>query len=421
MTADAEATPQRETPLPAAERIEALDVLRGVALFGIFIMNMPTFSNSIFTPPPVQDGSLNGIVMALRETLFAGKFNLMFGLVFGIGFTLQLRRLEAADPSQAVPVYLRRLAVLLAIGLLHAALLWMGDVLVAYAVLGFALLAIRRVPDSVLLALLGLCLVYPAASDILSTHIFSNETTVLAMFEFNQLASSNDLAFGQGSFLDALRETMRVFVWAYATPMGLFTVAAFFVQMATGILIGCTIGRRRWIERLPSLAAPLRRAQMAALGIALLAGAIALGLAGASVYGTGTTFAASLARTLGRAALMCFYLLSVLRLLGVPAAARMLRPFALAGRMPLSNYLLQTLMGTFIFYGWGLGYWGRATPLVETVLATALFFAVQLPLSAGWLARFRYGPVEYLWRRLTYGRIATRVRPVRPPRGADPA
>ena len=406
MTADAEATPQREAPLPAAERIEALDVLRGVALFGIFIMNMPSFSNSIFTPPPVQDGSLNGIAMALREALVAGKFNLMFGLVFGIGFTLQLRRLEAADPSQAVPVYMRRLAVLLAIGLLHAALLWMGDVLVAYSVLGFALLAIRRMPDSALLALLGLCLVYPVTSDVLAAHLFSNETNMLAMFEFNQFASSNDVAFGQGSFVDAVRETMRVFVWAYATPMGLFTVAAFFVQMATGILIGCYIGRQRWIERLPTLAAPLRRAQIAALGIALLAGAIAFGLAGAETDKTGTTLATSFARTLGRAALMCFYLTSVLRLLGVPAGARMLRPFALAGRMPLSNYLLQTLMGTFIFYGWGLGFWGRATPLIETALATALFFVVQLPLSAAWLARFRYGPVEYLWRRLTYGRIS---------------
>ena len=96
---------------------------------------------------------------------------------------------------------------------------------------------------------------------------------------------------------------------------------------------------------------------------------------------------------------------SALRLLELPRAARLLRPFAFAGRMPLSNYLLQTLMGSFIFYGWGLGYWGRATPLVEVLLPMALFLALQLPLSAWWLSRFRYGPVEYVWRRLTYGRL----------------
>jgi uncharacterized protein len=102
---------------------------------------------------------------------------------------------------------------------------------------------------------------------------------------------------------------------------------------------------------------------------------------------------------------MTFYATSILRLLDRPSAARLLRPFALAGRMPLSNYLLQTVLATFVFYGWGLGFWGRASPWKEVALAAGLFFLVQLPLSAWWLARFRYGPVEYVWRRLTYGRL----------------
>jgi uncharacterized protein len=399
------APPTRQEPLPAASRIEVLDVLRGFALLGIFIMNMPSFAHSIFTPPPAEDSSLNGIVVALRELLFAGKFNLMFGMVFGIGFTLQLRRLERAGPQRAALVYVRRLAVLLAIGLVHAALLWMGDVLVAYAVLGFMLLAIRRVPDGVLLALLGLCLVFPAASDALSTHLFSNETTMLATFEFYQFAGSNDIAFGQGGFFDAVRETMRVFAWAYASPMGLFTVAGFFVQMATGILIGFYVGRRGWIERLESLRGPLRRAQWVALAIALIAAGSWWGLGGSADPEGGGNVPAALSRTIGRAALMCFYALTLVRLAGLPGPARALHVFAYAGRMPLSNYLLQTLMGLVIFYGWGLGLWGRTTPLAEMVLAPVLYAAIQVPLSAWWLSRFRYGPVEYVWRRLTYGRL----------------
>ena len=380
-------------------------MLRGFALLGIFIMNMPSFAHSIFTPSPAEDGSVAGIVVALRELLFAGKFNLMFGMVFGIGFTLQLRRLAAADPRSATLVYVRRLAVLLAIGLVHASLLWMGDVLVAYAVLGFLLLAIRRVPDSVLLAMLGLCLMFPAISDALSTHLFSNETTMLATFEFYQFAGSNDIAFGQGSFLDAVRETMRIFHWAYATPMGLFTVTGFFVQMATGILLGFYVGRRGWIERVASLRAPLRRAHWSALAIALAAGGAWWLLGGATLTEGAQSIPAALARTIGRAALMCFYALTLVRLAGVPRVARLLRVFTFAGRMPLSNYLLQTLLGLFIFYGWGLGFWGKTTPLAELVLAVALYAAIQLPLSAWWLSRFRYGPVEYLWRRLTYGRL----------------
>jgi len=379
-------------------------MLRGFALFGIFIMNMPTFAHSIFTPP-AQGGGLDGSVVALRELLFAGKFNLMFGMVFGIGFTLQLRRLEAADPVRATFVYLRRLAVLLAIGLVHAAFLWMGDVLVAYAVLGFMLLAIRRVPDTTLLALLGLCLVYPAAADVLSTRLFSNETTMLATFEFYQFAGSNDVAFGEGSFFDAVRETMRVFAWAYASPMGLFTVAGFFVQMATGILLGFYVGRRGWIERLAKLGPQVRRAQWAALAIALATGGLWWAAGGATIPEGAENFAAALARTIGRASLMCFYALTLVRLASAPASAPLLRVFAYAGRMPLSNYLLQTLMALFVFYRWGLGYWGKTSPLAEMLLAVALYFAIQLPLSAWWLSHFRFGPVEYVWRRLTYGRL----------------
>ena len=407
MNADAESAPKLEAPLPVAERIAALDVLRGVALFGIFIMNMPGFSHSLFTPPPPDLGPLDAWVTWLRELLFAGKFNLMFGLLFGIGFHLQLGRLEAARPGGgATLVYARRLAVLLAIGLVHAVLLWSGDVLVVYAILGFGLLAIRRWPDGAVVALIFLCLVFPAAADALRPVLLSFTTETVAAFEYEDFEVSNAAAFGRGSFLDAMRETARVFAWGYTSPLGLFSYAAFYVQMATGILLGFLVGRRHWVERLPALREPIRRAQLAAFGLALVAGALALAFAFVGTEPDGAGFFVSLARTLGRAALMAFYALSVLRLLERPAVARWLRPFALAGRMPLSNYLLQTFLGCFIFYGWGLGFWGRASPWVETALAVGLFFAIQLPLSAWWLSRFRYGPVEYVWRRLTYGRLA---------------
>jgi len=403
----AESTPKVEAPLPVAERIAALDVLRGVAVFGIFIMNMPGFSHSLFTPPAPNLGPLDAWVMWLRDLLFAGKFNLMFGLLFGIGFHLQLGRLEAARPGGgATFVYARRLAVLLAIGLVHAALLWSGDVLVVYAVLGFGLLAIRRWPDSAVIALIFVCLVFPAAADALRPVLLSFSTETVAAFEYEDFEVTNAAAFGRGSFLDAVRETARVFAWGYSSPLGLFSYAAFYVQMATGILLGFLVGRRHWVERLPALREPIRTAQLAALGLALVAGALSLAFAFVGTEPGGAGFFASLARTVGRAAMMAFYALTLLRLLERPVAARWLRPFALAGRMPLTNYLLQTLLATFVFYGWGLGFWGRASPWIEVALAVGLFFLVQLPLSAWWLTRFRYGPVEFLWRRLTYGRIA---------------
>jgi uncharacterized protein len=83
---------------------------------------------------------------------------------------------------------------------------------------------------------------------------------------------------------------------------------------------------------------------------------------------------------------------------------RRLEPMALAGRMPLTNYLLQTAIATTIFYGWGFGLWGQVGPALDLWLAVLIFFAVQIPLSRWWLSRHETGPLEWLWRRLTYGR-----------------
>jgi uncharacterized protein len=81
-----------------------------------------------------------------------------------------------------------------------------------------------------------------------------------------------------------------------------------------------------------------------------------------------------------------------------------LTPLAAAGRIPLTNYLLQSVLCTAIFYGWGLGLWGQVSAALQLVLAFAIFFGLQVPLSVLWLRRFAYGPLEYLWRLASYGR-----------------
>jgi uncharacterized protein len=172
--------------------------------------------------------------------------------------------------------------------------------------------------------------------------------------------------------------------------------------MATGILLGVLVGRRGWVERLPALREPIRRAHLAALGVALLAGALSLAFSALGATGLDT-----LAKSLGRPALMAFYALSVLRLLAWPGAARWLRPFALAGRMPLSNYPAADAARPRRLLRLGPGLLeSRSRRRSKVALATGLYFLVQLPLSAAWLARFRYGPVEYVWRRSPYGRLA---------------
>jgi uncharacterized protein len=112
---------------------------------------------------------------------------------------------------------------------------------------------------------------------------------------------------------------------------------------------------------------------------------------------------ASLCYVLCRVALMIFYVLTIVRLAQQPAWARRFAPIAAAGRMPLSNYLLQTLLCTSLFYGWGAGWWGQVGPAAGMALAVAIFFVIQVPMSLWWLRYFQQGPMEALWRVLTYG------------------
>jgi len=415
--ADSTRSADAEAPLAERDRIAALDVLRGVALLGIFIMNMPGFSHSVFALPAPPTTALDAVVAALRDLFFAGKFNLLFGVVFGIGFALQLARIgdgERALAAQrgvaprryrAVRIYLRRLAFLAVVAGVHASLLWPGDVLVVYAVLGVVLLALRRLDDRVFALLIAACLVFPALAEATVATAVSPTTETLVAFQVEELELSNDRAYGHGTFLDAVRETARVFAWTTSSPFGLYWYLAFCVQMATGIFAGYVVGRRGWLQRLAT-SPPPPRLVTAALVVALAGNAIALVGAEAIVpalAGGPAVFATALARTLGRAALAALYAIAVVRFVGTGTPARWLRPLQLAGRMPLTNYLLQTLLASFCFYGWGLGWWGRSGAAFDTALAIALFVCVQLPLSALWLARHRSGPLESLWRFFTYG------------------
>src|SRR6185369_3113578 len=181
-----------EAPLAASERIAALDVLRGFALLGVFIMNMPAFSHSLFAVPEVPPRLLDAVVAGLREMLFAGKCNLLFGLVFGVGFAIQMARLgEAPRRHRATQVYARRLAFLFFVGLVHAMLIWSGDVLLVYALVGFGLLGLRRLGDRALYALIAACLVFPALTEGLRFTMVSRGFDAVATFQYQQLQASN--------------------------------------------------------------------------------------------------------------------------------------------------------------------------------------------------------------------------------------
>jgi uncharacterized protein len=399
-------------PIAARERIALLDIVRGFALLGILIMNMPGFSGSFFAGADgshLWPGTIDRIAESARDMLFSGKFNSMFSLLFGIGFTIQLGRMMAREPERAKWLYTRRLLVLAAFGLIHSMVFWNGDVLHVYAVLGVALLLLRDAPNKVFYGLIAACVLWPLLTGLFRLWYITPDMVRQLVADSQRWEASNNLAYGKGTFLQAAREHTREFLFMYGTPLNVLGIAGFYAQMATTLFLGFLIGRNGWIPRIPEFLPLIRRLQWRAL---------ALGIVCAIIFGTirelfrvpGPSLikiVASNAYVLCRLAMMCFYVLTIVRLAQLPQWQRRFAPIAAAGRMPLTNYLSQTLISTTLFYGWGFGLFAKVGPAVCLLLAFVIYFAIQVPLSQWWLRRHEHGPMEYLWRRLTYARPPT--------------
>ena len=405
--------------LPVAERLPTLDILRGFALMGILIMNMPGFSSSFFAE---ADGShlwsspVDQLAEQVREALFSGKFNSMFSLLFGIGFTIQYTRMQQADPAHATALYLRRLGVLLAFGVIHACVFWPGDVLHTYALLGIVLvLGLRHVSDRGIVALIVACLLYPALSGLLRLAIFTKELTAERVRLAQSFDASNQLAYGHGSFLDMVVENTRVMAHFYGDWLNLWGMLGWYLMLGMTMMIGVLAGRRRWVQRADELMPQIRRLTWWALAIGL-----GCGIAFTVIFELNRTpgpspikVIGSVCYSLSRLALMIFYVLVIVRLAASERGRRWLAPWAAAGRMPLTNYLMQTAICLVLFQHWGFGLWMKVGPALGLVLALAIFFVIQVPWSLWWLKRHERGPLETLWARLTYGRarVARRPRP----------
>lgn len=405
--------PPAAAPVPPAQRLPAIDMLRGFALFGILLVNMALFTHSFYSqitglpPATALDQWARWGVAFFAE----GKFYSIFAFLFGLGMALQQRRFQETCRPFA-PFYMRRLGVLLLFGLAHAYLFWVGDILILYAVLGTVLLLFfrNRGPRTLLIwagifllipilingALYGLTLVARMTPDgpALMDAALAEQTRQL-----QAAADEADRVYATGSFVEVTQQRARDMTLVFAVwPFMAFNVLAMMV-------LGLYAGKRRVCEQIPEQLPLLRRVWAWGLVVGVL-GNLAYVVAGASAARGLPSLAlqASLVgQTIGAPALSLFYMTSLVLLAQRPAWRRRLEPLAPVGRMAISNYLLQTVICTTLFYGYGLGLYGQVGSAAG-VLLTMLIFALQIPLSAWWLRRFRFGPVEWLWRSLSYGR-----------------
>jgi uncharacterized protein len=392
----------KPAPVSFRERVVALDVLRAFALLGIFVMNLPGMGESwrhvtkeIERWPAWYDVS----AVAIRTALFDGKFNSLFTLLFGIGFTIQLERLTAGGNARLV--FTRRLVALLGFGLVHMFLVWTGDVLHMYAVLGFLLLFCRRVADRFLIWAIVALLALPVA---MTTVDYATYTAQEASQDRSKTAALHEgslRAYRDGSYLDAVAFRVHETVTDYADP-GIYQ---FIASLVVTMFIGMYVGRRGFVQDGAQHRHLLRQtlAWGLALGLTASCTMTVTGYLSRPFEASPLWIVGSAAYSVQRPALMLAYAAAIVLLTLHQRWGPRLATLQAMGRMPLTNYLAQSVVGTLFFYGYGLGFYERVGPAAMMGLAIA-FFAVQCLYSRWWFERFQFGPAEALWRALTYGR-----------------
>ena len=390
------------TSAPTRERIRALDVLRGVAVAGILFANVLVFFGSFVMPADraaaLPTAARDAVALFLDKVFVDGKFYSIFSLLFGIGFGLQLAR----GGDAALPRFKRRLRILLAIGAIHAVLIWAGDILMLYALLGFTMpwfarksnrellrwtVTLLAVPTALYLVVLGAWTTLASGASSPQSDA-GMPATILAFFEAMGRGGVKDAFIGNLIFLAArwgdLIATMRFPKVLAMFVLGLWAVRAGLAQapanhrtvLVRWALLGWGVGLpmnviaalavHRW-PYLPPSVGGLLGVVTQAVGIPMLA--------------------------LGYAAAVGLLVVDGRRLVTV---------FAPLGRMALTNYLMHSIICVVLSYGLGLGLWWRIGASTAMAIAAAII-VVQIPLSAWWLSRFTFGPAEWIWRRLTYG------------------
>ena len=353
------------------------DALRGFALVGICVVNLPWLASS----PPGERSGLDDAARLLVALLFEGKFFVLFSLLFGFGFQRQLARAGGG----AAGSYARRLAGLFALGALHAVLLFVGDILATYALLGALLWAVRRLPDARLLALAGLCALVAAAAFALLAWVYTGDHDAAAVAADEAAARRAYL----GSFAEALARRLQ------DLPGAAVTVLLFNWPLAFGAFcLGLVAGRRGLLDdpaRLAGVLPPVRW---------LVAGALVGNLAAAAAYRLpgGWVVAAYALLALGAPCLAALYALALARAWGIPRARAWMEAWLVpGGRMSLSNYLGQSVAANLLLAGWGFGLYGSLGAAALLALALAIA-GTGLALSSVWLRRFRAGPAERMLR-----------------------
>jgi len=391
-------------PMQAQERIEVLDVMRGIALLGILIVNMDLFNSPVaYMDKNLWTGFWDTTVSSFITFLVHGKFYTMYAFLFGLGFAIFYERAKARKAKPKLLFY-RRLFILLLIGLAHAFLIWYEDILVTYALLGFLLpLFFNRKPKTLLIWVAS---IFTGLLFLTALSKMENEIVIDAVVDDSMRSEMEDRiasafhAYGHGTFAEIMAQRASDTLYGYST---LFATTFMIFPL---FLLGLYTGKRAIFQNIEANLTLIKQTWKWGFVIGLTLSIVKY-MCKNLMAGDPNSFYSVFyhgARLLGNIGLCLFFMASIVLLHQNRKWQLKFKPLAYMGRMALSNYLFQSIVCTTIFYSYGLGLYGKVGTALGLVLSIVIF-SVQIFISKYWFKHYQFGPVEWVWKSLTYGKF----------------
>jgi uncharacterized protein len=395
------------TPTPSSNRILHLDIFRGFAILGIFMVNILVMNVS-FTfreawimevcDPISMSGKLNEVAYWLLETFFFSKFFPIFSFLFGIGVSLQIRSLKRKRRN-STGFLLRRFTALFVFGVLHILFIWSGDILHLYALFGFILIFMYRLPTTVVWLSALVLFAFPFFDEI---YLFFCDYFVVAPHDYLAnlpRAQIADIKINGSLITDMY---LRLFEYVFFIDV----VVQFVIPVALPMtLMGMYIVRKGIIDRMDAFVNKIRLPFLILLILILTYRFVFRYWAWEAFdieFGSMLSFVLWSIYILSEVMLSFSYLIAIVLLLRTNIGKKVLSPLQYVGRMAFTNYILQSTIGYLIMQTFG---YYESFDVLGCISIVLIVFACQIPLSWFWLKHFKFGPLEWVWRCISYWKI----------------
>jgi uncharacterized protein len=416
-------TDHPDIPVPNKQRIQYLDILRGIAIMFILVANIRYLSGEYFIPElqkeAMRTASLDHVMEILAFIFVDGKFYSVFSILFGIGFAVQYQRMNKEDKI-FVPFFRRRMLGLLIIGSMHLFLIWLGDILTLYALIGFTLVWFRHFSNKRLLIWTGVLLLMPVfhwlamyLTDHFYPQYFSRLHSELVASAVPEMTTGNNTpGFNPADYMaiSSVKQLLEINLLMPLRRLGMILMEGRVLKVLALFLLGIWSGRQILERNILSNTALLKKAMLWGLVIGLPLNILRTVLEFSHLTGVLQPLAEFILNAFALTPMAMAYCAAAA--IVVTRRPYWLGWFAPVGRTALSNYLFQSLICIFIFYGVGLEFGGTLGYSGVVLIALGLF-GWQILFSTFWLRYFRFGPVEWIWRQLTYGKPIKIFKPAK--------